>query len=48
MNDIKSRKNKDITKKKYERWLMIVDETGEVVNITVLDKSAKTIGSIEL
>ncbi len=32
----------------YERWLMLVDETGKVVNITKLDENAKPIGSIPL
>ena len=32
----------------YERWLMIVDNSGKVVNITTLDKKAKAIGKVEL
>lgn len=32
----------------YDRWLMIVDESGEVVNITRLDGNAKSIESIML
>ncbi|HDM8062787.1 hypothetical protein ACXZ7R_25220 [Vibrio campbellii] len=39
---------KDITKKEYERWLMIVDESGEVINITKLDKNAKAQGNVKI
>ena len=38
----------DIKKKKYERWLMIVDQSGEVINITKLDKNAKALGTVKI
>ncbi len=36
----------DIRKQKYESWLMIVDESGEVIQITKLNKNADAIGTI--
>jgi len=32
----------------YERWLMIVDDAGEVVNITKLDKNGNSLEEIIL
>ena len=32
----------------YERWLMIVDDSGEVINITKLDEKARAIAKVEL
>ncbi|BFM48452.1 hypothetical protein THO17_06150 [Marinomonas sp. THO17] len=32
----------------YERWLMIVDSSGEVVNITKLDEKANSIAEVIL
>ena len=32
----------------YERWLMIVDESGKVVSITKLDAAANAIGKVPL
>ncbi len=39
---------KDVVKSGYERWLMIVDASGEVINVTKLDAEAKAIGKMEL
>lgn len=36
----------DIMDEGYDRWLMIVDETGEVVNITRLDANARSIEEV--
>jgi len=36
----------DIRKQKYESWLMIVDESGEVIQITKLNKNADAVGTI--
>ncbi|MGF1770658.1 hypothetical protein L4D06_25280 [Enterovibrio makurazakiensis] len=36
----------DIMDEGYERWLMIVDESGEVVNITRLDANARSIEEV--
>ncbi|BFM48446.1 hypothetical protein [Marinomonas sp. THO17] len=38
----------DIVESGYERWLMIVDSSGEVVNITKLDKYANSIAEVVL
>ncbi|WP_407330946.1 hypothetical protein [Enterovibrio sp. 27052020O] len=37
---------REVRNQGYERWLMIVDESGDVVNITRLDGSANAIESI--
>lgn len=36
----------DIRKQRYESWLMIVDESGKVIQITKLNKNADAIGTI--
>ncbi len=36
----------DIEKQKYDAWLMVVDESGTVLQITKLDKNANAIGTI--
>ena len=33
---------------KYDRWLMIVDESGKVISITRLDSGANAIGKVPL
>lgn len=38
----------DIRKQRYESWLMIVDESGKVIQITKLDKSANAVGTISI
>ncbi|BFM48448.1 hypothetical protein [Marinomonas sp. THO17] len=47
-DELGSRKARDIIESGYERWLMIVDNSGEVVNITKLDASAKSIEKVIL
>ncbi|MCS7488695.1 hypothetical protein UA24_20145, partial [Marinomonas sp. BSi20414] len=44
-NDSLSRR---IVRSGYDRWLMIVDSSGEVVNITELDEAAKSIRKVIL
>jgi hypothetical protein len=39
---------KKVARAGYERWLMIVDSSGEVVNITKLDGAAKSISKVTL
>ncbi|UTZ22434.1 hypothetical protein [Vibrio campbellii] len=38
----------NISMEGYERWLLIVDDSGKVINITKLDEKAKAIGKVEL
>ncbi|WP_353668597.1 hypothetical protein [Marinomonas sp. THO17] len=38
----------DVADSDYERWLMIVDSSGEVVNITKLDEKANSIAEVIL
>lgn len=39
---------KDLKNEGYEAWLMIVDESGKVIQITKLDKSANAVGTISI
>ena len=48
IDELGARKAIQIEKGKYDRWLMIVDESGKVVSITKLDKSANAIGKMPL
>lgn len=38
----------DISKAGHDKWLMVVDESGKVVDITKLDSIANAIGKIPL
>lgn len=38
----------DISKAGYDKWLMVVDESGKVVDITKLDSNANALGKIPL
>ncbi|WP_339388288.1 hypothetical protein [Vibrio caribbeanicus] len=38
----------NISMEGYERWLMIVDDSGNVINVTRLDENAKAIDKVEL
>ncbi|MCH7369614.1 type VI secretion system polymorphic nuclease effector [Aeromonas sp. MR16] len=39
---------KDLKNEGYDAWLMIVDESGKVIQITKLDKSANAVGTISI
>lgn len=39
---------KDLKNEGYEAWLMIVDESGKVIQITKLDKSSNAVGTISI
>lgn len=39
---------KDLKNEGYEAWLMIVDESGKVIQITKLDKSANAVGTVSI
>jgi PAS domain-containing protein len=47
-DELGSRGARDIVESGYERWLMIVDSSGKVVNITKLDSAAKSIEEVIL
>jgi glycosyltransferase A (GT-A) superfamily protein (DUF2064 family) len=38
----------DISKAGYDKWLMVVDESGTVVDIAKLDSNANAIGKIPI
>ena len=47
-DEVPSKIRRDIEDEGYQRWLMIVDSSGSVVNVSQLDKNAKAIGIVEL
>ena len=48
IDELGARKAIQIEKGKYDRWLMIVDESGKVVSITRLDEAANAFGKVLL
>ena len=48
IDELGARKAIQIEKGKYDRWLMIVDESGKVVSINRLDEAANAFGKVLL
>ncbi|MCS7488760.1 hypothetical protein UA24_20495, partial [Marinomonas sp. BSi20414] len=46
--ELSLKESKKVQVNGYERWLMIVDDSGKVVNITKLDEAANSINEVIL
>ncbi|KFI12040.1 hypothetical protein F0223_23710 [Vibrio coralliilyticus] len=47
-DELNNRQARSFYDEGYERWLMIVDDSGKVINITKLDKHANAIEKVEM